>query len=62
MMRIDNTELVTARDLGRQSWKLIARLQNDADTEKLVITKHGKMVAVLLTVEEYERLRGEGPS
>lgn len=54
-METENQEMVTARDLGRNYAKLMKQLA-DGDIEKVVITKHGKMEGVLLTVPAYEGL------
>jgi prevent-host-death family protein len=37
-------------------------LIDTARAEPVTIEKHGRPVAVMLSVEEYERLKGRGPS
>ncbi len=53
-------EIVSGRDFRREFAKLIERLEK-GELEKLVLTRHGKMVAVVTTVEGYARL-AEHPS
>lgn len=50
-----NSELVTPRDIQRAWNKHLARLEDGA-VGKLVIVKGTEMKAVVLTVDEYERL------
>lgn len=48
-------EMVTGRDFRREFAGRMDQL-NGGKVEKLVLMKHGKMVGVVLTVEEYARL------
>jgi PHD/YefM family antitoxin component YafN of YafNO toxin-antitoxin module len=48
-------ELVTGRDFRREFAGRMDQLA-EGKVEKLVLMKHGKMVGVVLTVEEYARL------
>lgn len=52
---VDNMELRTIRDVTRELGKMVAALE--AEGGKFVITKHGKMVAVLLPLDDYAELR-----
>lgn len=52
---IQNEEIITARDFSREYPKQMKRLES-GEIEKLVITSHGKMVAVVQTVADYEKL------
>lgn len=54
-MEVENAELVTARDLGREYAKLINRMA-EGKIEKVIIMKHGKMEAVVIPVSHYEEL------
>lgn len=54
-MQIANEEMVTARELGRDYAKLMKRLA-EGEIGKFVITKHGKIEAVVLSAEDYEAL------
>lgn len=54
-MKTSNDEMVTARDLGRTYAKVMKQLTN-GELEKAVITRHGRMEAVLITVPRYEEL------
>lgn len=50
-----NEELLTQRDFARAYPRHLRRLRA-GEIDKLVITTKGKMEAVVLTVEEYEKL------
>lgn len=45
-IQVSNEELRSVRDTGRELGRLIESLER-GDLEKVVITRHGKMVAVL---------------
>jgi prevent-host-death family protein len=51
----DNDEMRSMRTVQRELSGIVAELE-DGGLEKCVVTKHGRMVAVLLPVGEYERL------
>lgn len=55
---VKNEEMVSVRDLARTYASLIDRLSG-GEVRKLVLMKHGKMEAVVITPEEYERLLDE---
>jgi prevent-host-death family protein len=54
-IKTSNDEMVTARDLSRNASQLIDKIQS-GELEKAVITRHGTMVGVLVTVEHYEEM------
>lgn len=54
-MKVDNRELVSARDLSRNYSQLIDAIEK-GEVEKVVVTKNGKMEAVLIPVAHYEKL------
>lgn len=56
-MDVENSELVSARDLSRNYASLIERLVK-GELEKVVITKHGKLEAVVVTTARYEAMTG----
>lgn len=56
MISVSNDELISARDFQRELGKRTDALKENDDVEKIVITKHGKMEFVVLTVADYERL------
>jgi prevent-host-death family protein len=47
--------MVSGRDFRREFAGLLERLEK-GELEKLVLLRHGKMVAVVTTVEDYARL------
>jgi prevent-host-death family protein len=55
LIKTENKEMRSMRSVSRELAGLVAELQTGG-LEKVVVTKHGRMVAVLLTVDEYERL------
>lgn len=59
-MKVENGELVSARDLARTYATLMDQLAS-GEIEKVVVTKHGKMEAVLIPVDRYEALTGGKP-
>ncbi len=50
-----NEEMVAVRDFQRQFSKKLKDLEL-GEVEKLVLTRYGKMEAVVMTVEDYARL------
>ena len=56
MIPVENNELRTMREASRDLGKMMKMLEQG--TEKFVLTKHGKMVGVVITVEHYEELVG----
>ena len=56
-VEVSNSELLTIRDAMRELNRLIDHLEA-GDSEKFVLTKHGQMRAVVVSVEEFARLRG----
>jgi len=48
-------EMVSGRDFRREFAKLIEKLER-GEVKKLVLMRHGKMIAVVTTVEDYVRL------
>lgn len=54
----DNSELVSSRFFYRNYAKMMNKL-TDGEIEKIVLTKRGKMVGVILTPEAYEKAIGE---
>lgn len=52
-------EMVTGRDFRREFAGRMKDLEEDR-VEKLVLMRHGKMVAVVLTVEDYAKLAAQG--
>lgn len=55
---LDNDEIVTPRDLQRKLNGHLARLQA-GDIDKLVLMRGSTMEAVVLRVEDYEKLLGK---
>lgn len=54
---VENAELRTVREAMREMNRLVAAL-DAGDLDKVVLTTHGRMRAVVLTVDEYARLKG----
>lgn len=52
-------EMVTGRDFRREFAGRMKDLEEDR-VEKLVLMRHGKMVAVVLTVGDYAKLAAQG--
>lgn len=48
----DNEELRSVRDVSRELGALLERLEA-GELEKVVVTRHGRMVAVILPLEAY---------
>jgi PHD/YefM family antitoxin component YafN of YafNO toxin-antitoxin module len=61
MVDVSNREVRTAREVAREIGALIDALENDA-LEKVVIVQQGRMRAVLLSVEQYEAIKGQSGS
>lgn len=58
-MNVSNDILRSVRDASRELTRLV-RAVEEGRTDKYVITRSGKMCAVLISVERYESLlRGE---
>jgi 2',3'-cyclic-nucleotide 2'-phosphodiesterase (5'-nucleotidase family) len=53
-MNVSNAQLVTVRDATRSLSRLIAALERN-ETDKFVLTSHGKMKAVLTLLPEEDR-------
>ena len=54
----ENKELVSSRFFYRNYAKMMNKLL-DGEIEKIVLTRRGKMVGVILTPENYEKAIGE---
>jgi hypothetical protein len=54
----ENKELVSSRSFYRNYATMMNRLAA-GEIEKIVLTKHGKMIGVILTAENYEKATGE---
>jgi PHD/YefM family antitoxin component YafN of YafNO toxin-antitoxin module len=54
-VRVSNRELATVRDAMRQLNRLLAQLEV-GELEKVVLTQHNQMRAVLITVAHYAEL------
>lgn len=54
-MEISNEELVTVRDGMRELNKFVDRLIS-GEREKYVLMRHGKMVAIVISVDRYEEV------
>ena len=57
-MRLRDDELVTQTDLRRRLRILGQRLK-DGDLDKVVVTNHGRMELVIVSVERYKGLVNE---
>lgn len=55
MIPVVNEEMFSVRELGRSYARMVRRLE-ETKLDKIVLMKHGKMQAILITPEEYERL------
>jgi hypothetical protein len=55
-VEVSNAELRTVRDAMRELNRLIEHLET-GDAEKFVLTKHGQMRAVVLSVDRFAALR-----
>lgn len=54
-MQVEERELLSPRDFRREVTTKLAEL-NEGELEKLVLTKRGEFVGVVLSVESYEDL------
>jgi hypothetical protein len=52
---VDNSELVTVVDFRRSMTRFIDELR-EGEREKVILTRHGRMQCVVLTIPEYEKL------
>lgn len=55
-VEVSNEELRTVRDAMRELNRMVDLLER-GDSEKFVLTKHGQMRAVVLSVESFAQLR-----
>jgi hypothetical protein len=55
-VEVSNEELRTVRDAMRELNRMVDLLER-GDSEKFVLTKHGQMRAVVLSVESFAELR-----
>jgi len=55
-VEVSNDELRTVRDAMRELNRMVDLLER-GDSEKFVLTKHGQMRAVVVSVECFSRLR-----
>lgn len=55
-VEVSNDELRTVRDAMRELNRMVDLLER-GDSEKFVLTKHGQMRAVVVSVECFARLR-----
>jgi antitoxin (DNA-binding transcriptional repressor) of toxin-antitoxin stability system len=55
-VEVSNAELRTVRDAMRELNRLVEELEH-GETEKFVLTKHGRMRAVVVSVDYFATLR-----
>jgi len=55
-VEVSNAELRTVRDAMRELNRLVDELES-GESEKFVLTKHGRMRAVVLSVDRFAALR-----
>jgi hypothetical protein len=55
-VEVSNDELRTIRDATRELGKLVESLENGV-AEKFVLTKHGQMRAVVVSLDSYTEMR-----
>lgn len=55
-VEVSNDELRTIRDATRELGKLVESLES-GDAEKFVLTKHGQMRAVVVSLDFYTEMR-----
>lgn len=60
-VEVSNDELKTVRDATRELGKLIESLESGA-AEKFVLTKHGQMRAVVVSLDEFTAMRAGNPT
>jgi hypothetical protein len=58
-VEVSNDELRTIRDATRELGKLVECLES-GDAEKFVLTKHGQMRAVVMSLDSYTEMRPGG--
>jgi hypothetical protein len=58
-VEVSNDELRTVRDATRELGRLIESLDS-GDAEKFVLTKHGQMRAVVVSLDSFTTLRAGG--
>lgn len=58
-VEVSNDELRTVRDATRELGRLIESLES-GDAEKFVLTKHGQMRAVVVSLDSFTTLRAGG--
>jgi PHD/YefM family antitoxin component YafN of YafNO toxin-antitoxin module len=56
-VEVSNDELRTVRDAMRELNRMVDELER-GESEKYVLTKHGQMRAVVLSVDHFVSLRG----
>lgn len=54
-LKVEQEEILTPRDFRREVTTKIAEL-NEGKLEKIVLTKRGQMIGVVLTVDAYQDL------
>jgi antitoxin (DNA-binding transcriptional repressor) of toxin-antitoxin stability system len=55
-VEVSNDELRTVRDATRELGRLIERLES-GEAEKFVLTKHGQMRAVVVSLDDFTAMR-----
>jgi len=60
-VEVSNDELRTIRDATRELGRLVDSLES-GDAEKFVLTKHGQMRAVVVSLDSFTALRAGAPS
>ena len=58
-VEVSNDELRTVRDATRELGRLIESLES-GDAEKFVLTKHGQMRAVVVSLDSFTTMRAGG--
>lgn len=58
MIDLDNDEIATVRDTMRSLNRMVAEIEA-GERQKYVLFKHGKMVAVLIPIDEYMSLTAD---
>ena len=58
-VEVSNDELRTVRDAMRELNRMVDRLES-GDSEKYVLTKNGRMRAVVLSVEQFAEMTQSG--
>ncbi len=60
-VEVSNDELCTVRDATRELGRLIDSLES-GDAEKFVLTKHGQMRAVVVSLDSFTSMRAGAQS